>query len=50
MIFDRDISNNSTMCKIDNETKLYDANCRFIFEPDFKPETSLMSYHQLDSV
>lgn len=44
-----DISNNSTTCKIDPVTKLYDTNCRYNFPSDFKPTTSLMSWHKIDS-
>ncbi|XP_057365310.1 calcium-activated chloride channel regulator 4-like [Daphnia carinata] len=46
----RDISNNSTKCKIDPKTQNYDKNCTFTFNKFYKPDTSLMSYHQLDSV
>lgn len=45
-----DISNNSTTCKIDPATNLYDKNCRFILSNDFKPTSSLTSYHHLESV
>lgn len=45
-----DISNNSPNCKIDPITKIYDKNCRFVFDDDFKPTSSLSSYHQLDSI
>ena len=40
----------STKCETDPNTDVYDQNCRFKFEPQFKPTTSLASYHQLDSV
>ena len=44
-----DISDNGT-CKIDPNTQLYDSNCRFYFNEQYKPDTSLASYHQLNSV
>lgn len=44
-----DISNNSTKCKIDPTTNLYDANCRYIFDPNYKPSSSLLSDHKLQS-
>ena len=37
-------------CKIDAATSLYDGNCRFLFNETFKPISSLLSYHQIDSV
>ncbi|XP_057365305.1 calcium-activated chloride channel regulator 4-like [Daphnia carinata] len=45
-----DVRTNSTTCKIDPATQNYDKNCRFELNKVFKPDTSLMSYHQLDSV
>jgi hypothetical protein len=45
-----DITNNGTSCQIDPVTNIYDENCRFSFQPDFKPDTSMASYHQIDSV
>uniref|UniRef100_A0A0P6FLQ1 Calcium-activated chloride channel regulator 4, 30 kDa form n=1 Tax=Daphnia magna TaxID=35525 RepID=A0A0P6FLQ1_9CRUS len=46
----RDISNNSSDCKIDPVTKNYDENCAFDFNKFYRPDTSLASYHQIDSV
>ncbi|XP_046655991.1 calcium-activated chloride channel regulator 4-like isoform X2 [Daphnia pulicaria] len=46
----RDISNNNANCQIDPATNIYDQNCRFEFHPSFKPDTSLASFHLLDSV
>ena len=45
-----DIKTNMSTCNKDDVTGNYDENCRFFFKDDFKPESSLASYHQIDSV
>ena len=37
-------------CKIDPATGVYDSNCAYEFQPEFLPDSSLMSVHSLDSV
>ncbi|KAI9559825.1 hypothetical protein GHT06_013832 [Daphnia sinensis] len=45
-----DIINNSPTCQIDPATQNYDENCTFKFSKHYKPDTSLASYHQIESV
>ncbi|KAI9559824.1 hypothetical protein GHT06_013831 [Daphnia sinensis] len=45
-----DESKNSPNCKTDSVTNLYDKNCRYRLDKNFKPRSSLMANHSLDSV
>ena len=44
------VDSNDKPCDYDPVTKKYPADCRYEFKDTFKPETSLASYHLIDSV
>lgn len=45
-----DATRNSTDCLIDPKTRIYDKNCQYNLDPDFKPKSSIISASYLDSV